>query len=417
MCEATNKNAFRHIMGLTRFSDVFVPVRDEVHQGMHYKVLRSTYPRSTMVLYSKKTRTPLAALILTTPLDRGVMSLLTKRPPPAGDEAAANGAAYFQGMLNMPDQEFTFTMVNFSQDGYINFNILHTPHEVREVDPGPEWGINQVNEIYTGEAYTVDCDQRTNKTMVLQMLKTETGREVKVKETQSSDPLHLRGLTFHLSVVPAANAPLLVTYFREGTYWECSQYVICRSVVPLTKSRSRGLTCSTVETSSANRFFSSVDDNDDEDDNDEEKDSGEQDETSAIVEPMDIDSTVAGSLSYGRSVDVRVGFTGVGYRYDLASAPTTLCMSIYEGMKFRPLPDIATLAAQDIKDWVENQGKTLMMALPAIYKSDKCVVDLESEADVVIIQCGHECLNHKNTAGIIKCPLCRREIMCMVVNK
>ena len=76
-----------------------------------------------MVLFSRKTRTPLAALTFKAVNDSNCLSMLTGRPSPANASEP-----YFQGMMNKPDQAFSLTISNLSPVGMINFNILHTPH-------------------------------------------------------------------------------------------------------------------------------------------------------------------------------------------------------------------------------------------------------------------------------------------------
>ena len=59
-------------------------------------------------------------------------------------------------------------------------------------------------------------------------------------------------------------------------------------------------------------------------------------------------------------------------------------MSIWEGMKFLGLSNIEDDLAEEVQEWVKNDGKALIESLNAIFKSDTCVVDLESEADTII---------------------------------
>lgn len=109
-------------------------------------------------------------------------------------------------------------------------------------------------------------------------------------------------------------------------------------------------------------------------------------------------------------VFIQVGVTGKEYAYEYPSAPAVVCLSLYPEMKFLPLEDLEAQLAAEIEEWVSNQGKALIEALTAIYKSDTCVIDLESPADTVIIQCGHQCLNHKNAKDLKKCPMCRGSV-------
>ena len=80
-------------------------------------------------------------------------------------------------------------------------------------------------------------------------------------------------------------------------------------------------------------------------------------------------------------------------------------------MKFLPLTDTIELDLEaEIKEWVENEGKALIESLNAVFKSDTCVIDLESEADTIVCTCGHQCINHSNTKNLRNCPMCRQRI-------
>jgi hypothetical protein len=86
-----------------------------------YEAYKCVYLRSTMVLFSRQTKTPLAALTLRAE-DVGCLSMITGRPSPKNDPRRP----YFQGLLNMPDQVVHITITNLSNQGTINFHILRT---------------------------------------------------------------------------------------------------------------------------------------------------------------------------------------------------------------------------------------------------------------------------------------------------
>lgn len=174
-----------------------------------------------MVLFSRKTRTPLAALTLKAQ-DVGCLSMMTSRPSPQNAVEP-----YFQGMLNMSDQNFTFTISNLSERGMINFNILHTPHWVSTVDPGPSYGVNQVNELRANESITVEADQRNNRKMILsgvtKAIPNANNKEVKhveISVRESESQVKPVGLYFYLSVMPDNACKALVDHFAEGTAWK-----------------------------------------------------------------------------------------------------------------------------------------------------------------------------------------------------
>lgn len=177
-----------------------------------------------MILFSSKTRTPLAALTLKSVNDIGCLSMLTGRPAPKD-----SSEPHFQGMLSMPNQSFNFVITNLSDDGMINFNILHTPHRVSNVNPGPAYGINEVNELDSNQSYEVEADQRTNRVMVLKGKTTEKYDPITkqkklvpltVDEAERTQDTAKEGLYFYLSVVPDIASPELVKHFEEGTIWK-----------------------------------------------------------------------------------------------------------------------------------------------------------------------------------------------------
>jgi hypothetical protein len=468
----------------------FTRVSAEDNKQVRHEAYKAKYARSTMVLYSTKTRTPLAALVFKAE-DPGCLSLLTGRPTPGQATEP-----YFQGMLNMPDQVFTFSIVNLSDKGMINFNILHTPHRVSEVDPGPTYGINQVNELHPNQGYTIPADQRNNCKMVLagKTRKNADGTDTKVtvKDTESKE--QKEGLYFYLSVVAANSCPELVEKFAEGTVWKCSSHFVRKVKVPevhLQSSSYRGGSGMRLLSrhappvtrgirgpgqgpvhgdipegaymslggfgasrggDSGNRSMNESWRNqsytvpesyhpEEEESEDGEADmdlfdtapapvfrstgnagSGLQSKglsstplvSAAGFAAVDVGSTQAGSLTYGKQVEVRSGFTGEEYAYEHPSTPTVLCLSLYPEMKFYPLPDLDEAVGAELKEWMENEGKELLAALTAIYKADTCVIDLESPADTVVIQCGHQCLNHANVGDLRKCPMCRNPITALV---
>lgn len=463
------------------YNEFFDLIKSQEQGSTCFQGYKTKFPRGTMILFSNKTMTPLAALMLHTE-DPGVMALLTNRPSPAGAKES-----YFQGVLNMPDQTFSLGIVNLGHRGSINFNILHTPHHVAEVDPGPAYGINQVNELHPGQGYAVKVDQRTGRTMILSGLTksvpTETGSErkvaVSVKEAEQTSQPQRQGLYFYLSVVAANDCPELVAKFTEGTTWKCADYFIRTVPKPVYRSldysadrslmaMSRGSPFGMLRSRSRGAGRSLDDFGDSDEEEVMEVQSQPQMATEQVLElgnlevvspsnsftvpndyarnivnesvmgsaamipkgpgasavnkkrkgpthqEFDTGSAQAGQLAYGSYQQVQSGFTGLEYDYDHPSDPAVLCLSIFEGLKFLPLYDIQAQVEDDMQEWINNQGKTLIDNLTKVFKSDHCVIDLESEADTVVCQCGHQCLNQKNTAGLNRCPLCRGPISALV---
>ena len=464
------------------FLSFFERVCEKTQGNVNYEAYAAKHARSTMILYSKQTRTPLAALVLSSPHaadpNVGVQALFTARAPPTNESESA----YFQGMLNVPDQQFNFSICNLTKD-YINFNILHTPHRVNEVDPGPSYGINQVNELKEDQVYTIPVDQRTGKTMILSGLKSSgDGTAVSVKDDEAKGN-QKSGLYFYLSVVPQIKSKI-VDFFKEGTEWECALGFVRKSnIAPSSLWRSSRASAARGEYSARGEYLDEIDfgvsrgsrasaaiacafhraDNTYPHLREEshlnlsenfyceapapnllmnqEYDSlnmGQASTSGALVrqtfneidsistqspkrksksafESVDVGTTQAGTLKYGESIIEKVSHTNIEYDYTQASASTVVCLSIYPGMKFFPLPNMKELLQEEIDECIKNGGKTLLATVKKVFISDMCVIDLESPADTIIIQCGHQCVNHANTQSLNnKCPMCRKPIMALV---
>jgi len=122
------------------------------HKGSKLEAYRAIYARSTMVLFSRKTHTPIAALTFAAD-DKGCLGMLTGRPaPPDASET------YFQGMLNLPDQNFTFTISNLSNKGSIRFQVLHQGDGSASAQQ-----VNQINVLRSNQTYTIPGDRRSNR--------------------------------------------------------------------------------------------------------------------------------------------------------------------------------------------------------------------------------------------------------------
>ena len=464
------------------FTDYFELIESQINNGVKYEAYKANVTRSSMVLFSKKTATPLAALVFQAE-DSGVLSVLTSRPsPPASQEP------FFQGMLNLPDQAFALSIVNLAEQGFINFNILHTPHRVNEVDPGPAYGINQVNELRPGRGYKIECDQRTGRQMVLsgRTKVTADGHTVKQTVDEAEQKTEREGLYFYLSVVAANSCPDLVAKFAEGTVWKCVSHFVRRVKAPvaIAKSASRGASSGYSERLSlggradcVNAASEAPPDHGDillmddaahfvcgtGEDEECEKSEGEDDYDNTLescppatnsnaahditlefhaterrdaglpmkhskkrksaeevaasgIAKVNVGQTQAGKLTYGRQIQpVYTRVTGEEYAYEHPSDPAVLCLSLHPDLQVLPLPEIRDILKEELKEWIENEGKILIEGLSKVYKtSDTCVIDLESPADTIVIQCGHQCLNHGNIQGLAKCPLCRAAVLAFV---
>jgi hypothetical protein len=228
-----NKNSNISIMLNNRF---FTRETAEVHNDQQYVGWSCKYARSTMVLFSRQTATPLAALVLTAPKDPGVLTMITARPK--------ESIPHFQGMLSMPGQVFQLSIVNLQPD-MINFNVLHSPeYKVDCKDPGPQHGVNRVNELRGFEAYSIPCDQRTQKEMVLEgQTKRDVASNRDVPVTVQEDEAkgkHKESTDFFLSVVPCNQSQSLIDKFKEGTVWKSVSHFVTQSAYVEPQRRQAG---------------------------------------------------------------------------------------------------------------------------------------------------------------------------------
>ena len=154
---------------------------------------------------------------------------------------------------------------------------------------------------------------------------------------------------------------------------------------------------------------------DDEEDCDEEEECCGPPSSTVFAATIDVGSTQAGTLSHGSVVHVPTSTTNRKFDASKSSEPAVLSMSIWEDMKFLPLPDIQQELQVVADDWSKNENKALIESLNQVFKSDTCVIDLESEADTIICSCGHQCIHYSNvSAKLVACPMCRAPITAFV---
>jgi hypothetical protein len=200
-------------------SRFFKLIATKNHRGKTLEAYKALHNRSTMILFSTKSKTPLASLTLNAE-DLGCLCMLTARPPPKGATEA-----YFQGMLNMEDQPFTFTISNLSDEGMINFDVLHSPCNASQVSPGPEYAINATSALCPSQSHVIQEDQRNNCQMILGGMTRKRrfpvlSREKEVSVTVKQAERKSEGLNFYLNVVPESGCTSLVDKFAEGTVWK-----------------------------------------------------------------------------------------------------------------------------------------------------------------------------------------------------
>jgi hypothetical protein len=153
---------------------------------------------------------------------------------------------------------------------------------------------------------------------------------------------------------------------------------------------------------------------DDDDDEDEYDGTEQRARVNTISMEASVATSQAGKLVYGAEVQERVSVTGNEYAYDHASDTTVLSLSICPGIELNQVSDLDALAKAGLKEALGAADARLLNGLKAVFKEEFCVIDLESPADTIIAQCGHQCVNHSNTKGLKECPVCRGHITALI---
>lgn len=413
-----------------------------------FEAFRARFGSSTMILYSAKTKIPLAALIFHPKKSSpDLKCVLTARPSLSeGDDTAT-----FQGLMSKDQEVFYLSIVNLNHKGAINFNILHTPHIVNEKDPGPAYGINEINEIYANEGYTIQADQRTGCEMKLvgklsDQKDEKTGAQniLTVQDAESKDSKQREGTYFYLSVTGSTDCPGLVDKFREGSYWQCTNYLVRRAPAPLvprhyhlnayrpavdTRSSRPILTTMQNMVHRGPEVLQSVGSSNEVLDgcssefmnqsivNVSAQRRGKSQNQERKVPWLDIGKSQVAELARGEHVDVRGSVTNLEYDYESASPVTILSLSLYPSLQLFPelsKDDMVIMCRADMKEWKECEMSEILKTIK-VFKSDCCVIDQESPADTVIVQCGHQCLNQANVGNLKTCPICRGHITSLIM--
>ena len=365
-----------------------------------------------MVLYSRQSGTPLAALTLKATEDTDCLSMLTARP------SLNEPTPFFQGMLNLPDKFFGLCISNLSPDSWIRFNISHLPnphHDIADQSGRSKLKrVNPVNALRPNQSYEVVADKSNgSRKMILSgrketVLDPDSGDKKIVAVTVDDDEKKDNGpmgVYFYLTVQPEMSTEMAFK-FSEGTVWRVVPGFVRKVIKPVPKPPVPYMTASQGEGAAPpSRGFVSGRSN---------RDCCGPPAASSFAK-VHVGSTQAGSLTYGSVVHVSTSTSTHKFDKDKSSEPAVLSMSIWEDMKFLPLPDIEHELQTMTDDWIKNEHSALIESLNGVFKSDTCVIDLESKPDTIICSCGHQCIHHSNvTAELVVCPMCRSPITAFV---
>ena len=413
-----------------------------------------------MVLYSLVDGFPLAAIHLECSNweYENVPAIFTKRPQ------SSDMPCHFQGLIGEDNQEFKIVISNLMSDSMIKIDILTEDRKVMEVDPGVEGkGVNQVNELHENQSYAIPCDQKDNLAFILRMLQDSSGNTISIRQDERNAAVTSdkpKGTYYWISVVPPAGKPDVSARFAR-TVWSCPD-VIYRKC-KMTHYRYRGgieegsiqevlydydpsdingsgywgeLQCASA---SANRrevvcetAYTALH-------------RGTLEEAARSYTPVRgvakgaIESPVAargggvrggvrGGVSVtdenvmdskasqivgGRHINVYSGFTGVGYDYDNHSVKCCIGLSVMPGLVLENTPstqELVEIASQQIEMAMADANAAFIEDLNRVYLAEECCVCMESEPNMVLYKCGHQCLHRECGASLIRCPLCRSTI-------
>lgn len=126
---------------------------------------------------------------------------------------------------------------------------------------------------------------------------------------------------------------------------------------------------------------------------------------------VDVGSTQVADIAFGDKVELRTSLSHTKINNQLVSAPMTLGISIGT---FDMDPSAWDINYNDVVETFTRYGRPIL-SIARVFKSDVCIIDLESPADTVIAQCGHQCVNSKNTLNLKTCPMCRASIVAFIL--
>jgi hypothetical protein len=132
-----------------------------------------------------------------------------------------------------------------------------------------------------------------------------------------------------------------------------------------------------------------------------------------------INMSHAVKVESGRTIMSTIHYTGVKYNFDLPSDPCKIGLSIFEGLVINQDLDDNTIiesAKTTIQDYIKNAAKAYLDKLTKIYPEESCCICLEKKPNIIIFQCGHQCLHDHCRAGLKMCPLCRSQIRATIKN-
>lgn len=412
---------------------------------------------SPLILFSEVDGTALATIhfrVSERLYDRNVKNARTFIAP--YPKKPNNDIQHFQGLINKPNQEIELVITNTNPKGYINFNLMKTNETVSETNPG---GINEINELRPYESYAVRCDQNNNLPMILKKyICNDTNKTITIKQNEEENKKNgnnTKGTYIFLSVAPQSNDEELVKRFSK-TLWKVSDLIPVKPKLSSLNRRSfynqnggydrfrRSLRFDShfnnlsLESNTNNELFDNLNET-----GVTFESSYQDNNTYSTTLPQNmyfsnINSTTlppqllyessipklnddiildseVGKITYGtEKINVNSMETNITYNYEVTSKHCVLGLSINENIEFINTPNdfLNDLNIEAEKLIIKiNEKKYDEFLKGKIFKSDDCVICLESDIDCVLYSCAHKCGHYTCLETLNKCPVCRESII------
>jgi hypothetical protein len=201
-------------------SKYFRHLESKVFEGVQYTCYHPL--QNPIILYSDVDNTPLAAIHFLSEKSN-VKTIIANR------EDSTPECQKFQCMINEDNQVFKFVITNLCKDGCINFNILRDGgYQNDKINPGAEYGINQINELRPLESTSIKSDQKNNKKMILNSV---DNCQLSIKQDEENAKVSggkPKGTYFYLCINPEINRPEMSKRYAK-TSWRVSDYMVVKT--------------------------------------------------------------------------------------------------------------------------------------------------------------------------------------------
>ncbi len=434
-------------------SPYFEHVGDKYHGNLKYSSYITKYP--ALVLYNSNTGQALSSIQLITP-DSGnaLLSARTLLDLSSSTNDVIRGTA-IQGIVGTSGQAIQVVLTNFLEKGYENINLLRQDIKVDKVDPGPQFGINELNEISPLNYYVVKCDQLNNRELLVNGISIFDGTKThkltvqQDEEDAKKNNTKKQAMELFVSVLPQSGIPGIESLFKN-TIWRISQGVILfekSMLIPdgrsggdrvrLFNSDARMLNiprgdyyvtsteatlaedATSIQDTNRNHF-SAHDEDDDYDDfmcrlkSKKKKSKGHV--YIPEVKEVDIMSSNAATFGYGRQISKEITkTTNTKYCYNLQSPKCIISFSVLESVMFQNYSTssfrkllIDHLEAE-CHNLIQDSGKEMFKKTKIFKSGDTCCYCLEADPTIVIFTCGHQasCAECFKDDKSNKCAICR----------